>query len=106
MSSYNIIKQTFQEGCHFTEEGARAFYQNENLRGWENVNNRINWVPEAIERYSKKEGCAGISYNEKCNSVYLHKKIDPIKWRNNTNNQIRGIYENKYKWHTLIVFNN
>ena len=106
MSSYNIIKQTFQERCHGTF-GYGAEYQNENLRGRGKVNNRINWLPEAIERYSKVEDCAGISYNDKCNSVYLHTKIDQTTWRNNTNTtDENGKHSNKHKWHTLIVFNN
>ena len=106
MSFHNIINQTYQARCH-GRFGNRAVYQNENLRGRTNVNNRRNWLSEAIERCSKIEGCVGISYNEKCNSVYLHTKIDPTIWRDKTNTtDENGKHSNRHEWHALILFNN
>lgn len=104
MSSHTIIEQSYQGKCHGTFTG-RARYQKENLRGREKTSKRKYWRPEAIERYIKMKGCVGISYNEKCHSVYLHTKIDPNRWRNNINTiDENGKHSNRHKWHTLIIF--
>ena len=103
--SYTRKQQCYQEGCH-GKFGNGAIYQNENLRGRTNVNNRTNWLPVAIERCSKIKGCVGISYNTKCHSVYLHTKIDSARWRNENSPTFQGRPSNRHEWHTLILFNN
>ena len=101
-----IIEYTYNEGGHSNRLGGnKARYQNETLRGRKKVKMRKYWRDEAIKLFSKNQNIKGISYNEKCHSVYLHSKIDPAKWRNKNNPTFKGKPSNRHENHTLVIFN-
>ncbi len=104
MSSYIINEQCYQTGGH-GKFGSGAVYKNENLRGPSKANKRKHWLNEAINHYKRNKSIKGISYNERCHSVYLHSEIDQSKFRNRNNATFKGRPSKRHKWHTLIIFN-
>lgn len=101
-----IIEHSYQEGGHSKLlGGSNARYQNETLRGRKKEKIRKYWRDEAIKLFSKDPNIKGISYNGRCHSVYLHSKIDPVKWRNKNNPTFQGKPSNRHKNHTLVIFN-
>lgn len=96
---------SFEQNCW--QEGKRTkgtIYQIENLRDKAQKKNRKYWLPEAINRYINDSNFKGISYNERCHSVYLHSEIDTGMWRNRNNPTFRGKNSNRHEWHTLVCF--
>ena len=103
MQAHTILEESYQEGCHGKKYGAGAWYENENLRT-SPKSEREDWFSTAIERYNLDPDVKALTYNHNTNSVYLHSKLDPTKWRNINHATFRKKPSNRHENHSFVIY--
>ena len=102
MQAHTILEESYQEGGH-GKCGGGAWYENENLRT-SPKSEREDWFSTAIERYNLDPNVKALSYNHNTNSVYLHSKLDPTKWRNINHAIFRKKPSNRHENHSFVIY--